>query len=62
MQQQPAAPHGLIAPATLAPSCALAVTPEPVVAKLLDVFRGMQLPQAEAAVRNTAGNYLDVDG
>ena len=43
------------------PGCPLAVTPEPVVARLLEVFRGMHLPKAQEAVQKTAGNHPSLD-
>lgn len=44
-----------------APSQPAAVPPEAVVARMLEVFRGMELSKAQEAVHNTSGNHRNVD-
>ena len=63
LQSQTVTPSLPIAPlsASAPPSQPEAVTAEAVVARMLDVFQGMQLSQAQEAVQRTTGNYRNVD-
>ena len=50
-----------IQPLQAVPACAVALTPEPVVARFLEVFQGMQVDRAQEAVQQTSGNHPNVE-